>query len=46
MRQQLTGVDGIVTSVELEPFAGAVSALTGVAVIPVSVVPIEVELGS
>jgi hydroxymethylglutaryl-CoA reductase (NADPH) len=44
-RQQAVGVDGLVTSIDLEPFTGAAEALTGVAVIPVSVVPIEIELG-
>jgi hydroxymethylglutaryl-CoA reductase (NADPH) len=45
-RQQAVGVDGLATSIDLEQFAGAAEALTGVAVIPVSVVPIEIELGS
>ena len=31
-RQEILGVDGLVTSVDLEPFAGAAEALTGVAV--------------
>jgi hydroxymethylglutaryl-CoA reductase (NADPH) len=44
-RQRLVGVNGLPTSIELEPFAGAAEALTGVAVIPVSVCPIRVELG-
>jgi hydroxymethylglutaryl-CoA reductase (NADPH) len=44
-RQELVGVDGLVTSVDLEPFAGAAEAVTGVAVIPVSVCPIAIELG-
>jgi hydroxymethylglutaryl-CoA reductase (NADPH) len=44
-RQELMGVDGLVTSVDLEPFARAAEALTGVAVIPVSACPIRVELG-
>jgi len=38
--------DGVVTSVDLEPFAAAAESLVGVAVIPVSAVPIEVELGA
>jgi hydroxymethylglutaryl-CoA reductase (NADPH) len=38
--------DGLVTSIDLEPFAGAAESLVGVAVIPVSAAPIEVELGS
>jgi hydroxymethylglutaryl-CoA reductase (NADPH) len=44
-RQEIVGVDGLVTSIGLEPFAGAAEALTGVAVIPVSVCPIKIELG-
>jgi hydroxymethylglutaryl-CoA reductase (NADPH) len=38
--------DGLVTSVDLEPFSGAAESLVGVAVIPVSAVPIEIELGT
>jgi len=45
-RQQLAGVDGLVTSIDLAPFAGAAEAVTGVAVIPVSLCPVRVELGS
>jgi len=44
-RQELVGVDGVVTSVDLAPFAEAAEALTGVAIIPVSVCPIRIELG-
>ena len=44
-RQKLTGIDGLATSVDLTPFADAAEALTGVAVIPVSVCPVHVELG-
>ena len=45
-RREAMGLDGgLVTSVDLEPFAGAAESLVGVAVIPVSAVPIEVELG-
>src|SRR5579864_1391014 len=44
-RQELLGVDGLVTSIDLEPFADAAEALTGVAVIPVSVCPVRIELG-
>jgi hydroxymethylglutaryl-CoA reductase (NADPH) len=44
-RQEIVGVDGLVTSVDLEPFAAAAEALTGVAVIPVSICPITIELG-
>ena len=46
-RREAMGVgDGIVTSVDLEPFAGAAESLVGVAVIPVSAAPVEIELGS
>ena len=45
-RQEILGVDGLVTSIDLEPFAGAAESLTGVAVIPVSVCPISIELGA
>jgi hydroxymethylglutaryl-CoA reductase (NADPH) len=45
-RQEALGLDGEVTAVDLEPFARAQEMLTGVAVIPVSVVgPLELELG-
>jgi hydroxymethylglutaryl-CoA reductase (NADPH) len=45
-RQEALELDGEVTGIELEPFAGAQEMLTGAAVIPVSVVgPLEVELG-
>jgi hydroxymethylglutaryl-CoA reductase (NADPH) len=45
-RQEALGLDGAVTGVDLEPFAGAQEMLTGAAVIPVSVVgPVELELG-
>ena len=46
-RREAMGVtDGVVTSIDLEPFAAAAESLVGVAVIPVSAVPIEIELGS
>ena len=45
-RQQLTGIDGLPVSIDLGPFTDAAEALTGVAVIPVSVCPIRIELGS
>ena len=45
-RQELLGVDGLVTSIDLEPFLGAAEALTGVAVIPVSACPVTIDLGS
>ena len=44
-RQKIVGVDGIVTSVDLAPYASAAEALTGVAVIPVSVCPVRIDLG-
>ncbi len=44
-RQRILGVDGLVTSIDLEPFAGAAEALTGIALIPVSACPITIELG-
>jgi hypothetical protein len=37
-RQQLLGLNGEVTAIDLEPFARAQEMLTGAAVIPVSVV--------
>ncbi len=45
-RQELTGIAGLPTELSLEAFTGAAEALTGVAVIPVSVCPVELELGS
>ena len=45
-RQEALGLDGLVTSVDLEPFAAAAESVTGVAVIPVSVVgPLQIALG-
>jgi hydroxymethylglutaryl-CoA reductase (NADPH) len=44
-RQEIVGVDGLVTSIDLAPFSQAAEAVTGVAVIPVSICPIDVELG-
>jgi hydroxymethylglutaryl-CoA reductase (NADPH) len=38
--------DGLVTSVGLGPFADAAESLVGVAIIPVSAVPVESELGT
>jgi len=38
--------DGLVTSVDLEPFAQAAESLVAVSVIPVSAVPVEIELGA
>jgi hydroxymethylglutaryl-CoA reductase (NADPH) len=45
-REAMGIVDGLVTSVDLGPFAGAAESLVGVAVIPVSAAPVEIELGS
>ena len=45
-RREAMSLDGgLVTSVDLEPFAGAAESLVGVAVIPVSAVPVEIDLG-
>jgi len=44
-RQEALGVGGLATSVDLEQFADAAEALTGVAIIPVSVAPLSIELG-
>src|SRR5690348_1112715 len=45
-RRRALGLDGgITTSVDLAPFAGAAESLVGVAVIPVSAVPVTIELG-
>jgi hydroxymethylglutaryl-CoA reductase (NADPH) len=46
-RREAMGVNGgLVTSVDLGPFASAAESLVGVAVIPVSAVPVEIALGS
>src|SRR5450432_1063315 len=46
-RRQVMGVNGgLVTSVDLEPFTSAAESLVGVAVIPVSAVPVEIALGA
>ncbi|MGH3004099.1 MAG: 3-hydroxy-3-methylglutaryl-CoA reductase, partial [Gaiellaceae bacterium] len=37
--------ESLVTSVDLEPFAAAAESLVGVAVIPVSAAPVEIDLG-
>ena len=44
-RQEALALDGLVTSIDLEQFAGAAETVTGVAVIPVSIAPIGIELG-
>ena len=43
---RVAGDDGLITSVDLAPFARAAESLVGVAVIPVSAVPIDIELGA
>jgi hydroxymethylglutaryl-CoA reductase (NADPH) len=45
-RKAMAIAGGLVTSVDLEPFAGAAESLVGVAVIPVSAAPVEIELGT
>jgi hydroxymethylglutaryl-CoA reductase (NADPH) len=46
-RRAAMGLDGgLVTSVDLAPFASAAESLVGVAVIPVSAVPLTIELGA
>ena len=46
-RRAAMGVDGgLTTSVDLAPFATAAESLVGVAVIPVSAAPVEIELGA
>jgi hydroxymethylglutaryl-CoA reductase (NADPH) len=45
-RQEALGLDGPVVEQDLEPYAKATEALTGVATVPVAVVgPLDVELG-
>ena len=44
-RQEALPVDGEVFAHDLEPFARAQEMLTGTAVIPVAVVPVDLELG-
>ncbi len=45
-RQERLGLEGIVVEQDLEPYAKATEALTGVAPVPVAVVgPLELELG-
>src|SRR5258708_36789496 len=45
-RRETMGVNGgLVRSVGLQPVAGAAESLVGVAVIPVSAVPVEIALG-
>jgi hydroxymethylglutaryl-CoA reductase (NADPH) len=44
-RQEVLGLDGEVTSLDLEPWTRAAESVTGVAVIPVSVAQLRVSLG-
>jgi hydroxymethylglutaryl-CoA reductase (NADPH) len=45
-RRAAMGIDGgLVTSIDLQQFSSAAESLVGVAVVPVSAVPIQVELG-
>jgi hydroxymethylglutaryl-CoA reductase (NADPH) len=44
-RQQALGLDGVVTGVDLEPFARAAESVTGVVAIPVSVARLRISLG-
>ena len=45
-RRAAMGVDGgLVTSIDLAQFSSAAESLVGVAVIPVSAAPIQIELG-
>jgi hydroxymethylglutaryl-CoA reductase (NADPH) len=46
LRQEIVGIEGLAASIELGPYLDAAEALTGVAVIPVSVCPLTLELGS
>ena len=45
-RQAALGLDGAVTSIDLQPYVKAAESVTGAAVIPVSVAEIEVSLGA
>ena len=45
-REAMGIVEGLVTSADLEPFAAAAESLVGVAVIPVSAAPVEIDLGA
>ena len=45
-RRDAMGItDGVVTSVDLEPFSAAAESLVGVAVLPVSAAPLTIDLG-
>ena len=45
-RQEALGLDGAVTDADLEPYARAAEAVTGVAVLPVSIAQLQVSLGA
>jgi hydroxymethylglutaryl-CoA reductase (NADPH) len=45
-RKVMRVADGLVTSVDLKQFAEAAESLVGVAVIPVSAAPVEIDLGA
>jgi len=44
-RQEALGLDGVVTSADLTPFARAAESVTGIVAIPVSVAELRVSLG-
>jgi hydroxymethylglutaryl-CoA reductase (NADPH) len=44
-RQETLGLDGVVTDVDLTPFAHAAESVTGVVAIPVSVAELRISLG-
>lgn len=44
-RQEALGLDGVVTGIDLAPFASAAETVTGVVAIPVSVAQLRVSLG-
>ncbi|MGZ8716907.1 MAG: 3-hydroxy-3-methylglutaryl-CoA reductase [Gaiellaceae bacterium] len=44
-RRSALGLDGTVTSADLEPYANAAESVTGVAIIPVSVAELQISLG-
>ncbi len=45
-RQEALGLDGAVTDADLEPYARAAEAVTGVAVLPVSIAQLQISLGA
>ncbi|MBX5473453.1 MAG: 3-hydroxy-3-methylglutaryl-CoA reductase [Thermoleophilia bacterium] len=44
-RQEALGLDGVVTGIDLAPFASAAETVTGVVAIPVSVAQLRISLG-